>query len=138
MAYASVDDLSEYISAANVAEYERREGPASASDALDEAQDFVDSYLARFKLPILAPYPKALTRAVKIVAGYDVMVSLGFVREGDQSEYRLRYLDIIKWLEQIAKGVVTPPGMEEPLPPGDDPYVGLGTFVQSDPPRGWL
>lgn len=136
MAYASVDDLAEYITTANVNEYEHKEGAGSAQGALDEASDLVDSYLARFDLPLALPYPGALVRANKIVAGYDVMVSLGFVREGDESEWRLRYLDVIKWLEQVAKGLVTPPGMEEPVPPAD-PSSGVGMFVRSDKPRGW-
>lgn len=137
MSYASVDDLAEYISTANVAEYERREGADSAQGALDEGADLIDSYLARFRLPLALPHPPSLVRANKIITGYDVMVSLGFVRDDDDSAFKARYDQVIKWLEQVAKGLVTPPGMEEPLPPGQDPFAGVGTFVRSDPPRGW-
>jgi phage gp36-like protein len=136
VAYATVDDLAGYIGSNNVAEYDRREDTGTALEALEEAQGKIDSYLSRFQLPPATNVP-ALVRCNKIVAGYDVMVSLGFVRDGDQSEWRLRYLDELAWLKDVAKGLVTPPGLETPLPPGQGPFLGLGTFVRSDPPRGW-
>ncbi|HEU4408115.1 MAG TPA: phage protein Gp36 family protein [Polyangiaceae bacterium] len=136
MAYATVDDLGGYVGTDMVAAYEAKEGTGSAQKALDEASGRIDSYLSRFTLPPAGPVPD-LVRACKNIAGYDVMTSIGYANNGADAHFRLRFLDEIRWLEQVASGRLTPPGLETPLPPAPSPFAGVGTFVVSDKPRGW-
>ncbi len=136
MAYATVDDLGGYVGTDYVTAYEAKEGAGSAQKVLDEAAGRINSYLSRFTLPPAGPVPD-LVRANKIIAGYDVLTSVGYENNGTDDHFRLRFLDEIRWLEQVASGKLTPPGLETPLPPAPGPGLGPGTYVTSDRARGW-
>lgn len=102
--------------------------------ALEGASRLVDDYLAaRTTLPLVVFASASLRRAVVIIAVYDLLSTIGYNPEGDSENFRLRYLDIIKWLTDIRDNGA-------PLPPGivDSTTAIEGTpEVYSDCPRGW-
>lgn len=84
--------------------------------ALEAASALADSYLrARYDLP-LASWGRGLTRAVALIAAYDLMSRRGYdpTRPG-QENVRMRYEDAIRWLEGVAAGKVDP-GVEDATP----------------------
>ena len=87
-------------------------GTASAGDistALAAASSLVDSYLAkRFDLP-LTVWGLDLTRATAVLAGYDLLEKRGFDPNAAQAvAWKEKLERTTKWLEGIAKGLVTP------------------------------
>ncbi|WP_003047195.1 DUF1320 domain-containing protein [Thermus aquaticus] len=90
--------------------------PSTIEDALEAASRLADSYLrARYDLP-LASWGRGLTRAVALIAAYDLMSRRGYdpTRPG-QENLRMRYEDAIRWLEGVAAGKVDP-GVEDATP----------------------
>lgn len=82
---------------------------AEQEAALEAASALADSYLrARYDLP-LAAWGRGLTRAVALIAAYDLMSRRGYdpTRPG-QENLRMRYEDAIRWLEGVAAGKVDP------------------------------
>ena len=89
---------------------------AEQEAALEAASALADSYLrARYDLP-LASWGRGLTRAVTLIAAYDLMSRRGYdpTRPG-QENLRMRYEDAIRWLEGVAAGKVDP-GVEDATP----------------------
>jgi phage gp36-like protein len=83
--------------------------PADQNAALEAASSLADSYLAaRYTLPIIS-WGSALTRAVAVIAAYDLMSRRGYDpnRPGDEN-LRLRYEDALRWLQDVAAGRVDP------------------------------
>lgn len=123
---------------------------------LEAACGHVDSYLSgRFTLP-LAVHGQSITRAVCIVAAYDLLTGRGFnpANQGDDSsQLDKRYKSIEDWLEKVAKGEVTPVVTDSSAPtPGGgaaaapaEGYVvsprladdGDSYMVGPPRPRGW-
>jgi len=101
---------------------------------LEGASRFVDDYLsARATLPLVVFANASLRRAVVVIATYDLLSSIGYNPEGADENFRLRYLDIIKWLEAIAAGdLPLPGGIQDSTPTAEG-----APEVYSDPPRCW-
>lgn len=112
--------------------------PEKQTGELSAASRFVDSYLgSRYVLP-LTVWEDDLKSAVSIIAAYNMMSSGGGWNpvEGSADEHLYkRYLVVLKWLEGIGPGKITPTGVvDSSVVAGDD---GLVPVVASDEPRGW-
>lgn len=85
---------------------------ADQDAALESASRVADSYLGTaFELP-LTLWGVDLKEAVAKMAAYRLMAVRGFSPEaGDAEQFRLQYQDAVKWLEQVAKGLVRPIGV---------------------------
>lgn len=102
---------------------------------LEGASRLIDDYLAaRATMPLVVFANASLRRAAVVIATYDLLSSIGFNPEGADENFRLRYLDIIKWLEAIAAGdLPLPGGIQDSTPSTPE---GLPD-VSSDEARGW-
>lgn len=80
----------------------------SIAQFLDDASNFIDTYLfGKYSVPI-SPVPNSLRRANMIIAKYDIEHR----RPGSASdEENTEYDNIIKWLEAIASGELDLPGV---------------------------
>ena len=105
---------------------------AAIEDALEAASRLADSYLrARYALP-LSSWDEALTRAVAIIAAYDLMAVRGYdPARGADEVLRLRYEDAIRWLERVAAGVLSPEVQDS------TPDVREGAFSAVTSLRRW-
>jgi phage gp36-like protein len=73
--------------------------------ALDDATSMVEGYLRRrVNVPLVAPYPAEVTRAVCILARYDL--ATGGERE-PSTQMRNDRNDVVSWLNKIAEGYVS-------------------------------
>ena len=100
---------------------------ASLDAALDAASRLADSYLqARYQLPLSA-WGEDLRRCVAVLAAYDVMAVRGFAPEGVDEHLRLRAEDAIRWLEGVARGLVTPVGIVDATPSVRDEGMHIHT-----------
>lgn len=103
--------------------------------ALQGASRLVDDYIgARATLPLVVFASASLARATAIIATYDLLSVIGYNPDGPDENFRLRYLDIIRWLEAIRDG-------KGPLPAGvvdstPDAIEGAAE-VYSEPSRCW-
>lgn len=102
--------------------------------ALERASRTIDSYIrARVALPLVLFVSSSLKGAAVTIAVYDLLSLVGYNPEGGNENYRLRYLDILKWLVSVRDGGPLPDGIED-----STPAVSEGApDVFSDPPRGW-
>lgn len=102
--------------------------------ALEGASRLIDDYLsARVGLPLVVFANASLRRATCVIATYDLLSTIGYNPEGDSENFRLRYLDILKWLAEIRDG-------DAPLPGGivdSTPVLEGAPEVVSDEARGW-
>lgn len=131
MAYATTDQLYAIgVPAAALADV----SVAYVSIGLQAASSFVDSYLrARYPVP-LSTYAYDITRATCIIAAYDLMVARGYSPDSVDQELRNRYLDILKWLEDIRDGHTSPVDTS----PSDVSSASYGVTVDSgETARGW-
>jgi phage gp36-like protein len=107
--------------------------PTTVQDnALQAASGLIDSYIGgRYTLP-LTTWGQDLLRACCVIAAYDLLTSRGFgMVNGPDDNIRLRYLDIIKWLEDIRDG-------ETPISGGGGSSATAGApVVYSSPLREW-
>ena len=103
--------------------------------ALEGASRLIDDYLAaRTTLPLIVFANASLRRATIVIAVYDLLSTIGFSPEGDDQNFRDRYLDIIRWLTDIRDGdAPLPGGIADSTP---DSSEGVAE-VLSDDPRGW-
>lgn len=103
--------------------------------ALEGASRLVDDYLAaRVTLPLVVFANASLRRAACVIATYDLLSTIGYNPEGDSENFRLRYLDIIKWLTNIRDGSAPLPGGIVDTTPG---VLETAPDVLSDDPRNW-
>jgi phage gp36-like protein len=103
-------------------------------DCLDATSRFADSYLqTRYELPLVA-YSVDLTMAVCEIATYRLLVSLKLMQPltNDYQIWRDRHDLAVRWLEGIAAGKVSPPGIVS-----TDPTADGTCLVSSDEVRGW-
>jgi phage gp36-like protein len=102
--------------------------------ALEAASRFVDSYFRRRYTVPIAIISGDIVRAVCIIAAYDLMVARGYSPDSVDVELRNRFLDIIKWLESITDGSLTP--VDAPVSDAVSPSYGI--YVDAgDDLRGW-
>ena len=131
MGYATTDQLYAIgVPAAALADV----SVAYVEIGLEAASRFVDSYLrSRYTVP-LSSYGADITRATCIVAAYDLMVARGYSPDSVDQELRNRYLDIIKWLEDIRDGDSSP--IDAPVDGGTSASYGV-SVDSGDDLRGW-
>lgn len=108
---------------------------AEKLQALEGASRLIDDYLAaRVTLPLVVFANASLRRATVIVATYDLLSFIGYNPEGDSDNFRLRYLDVLAWLEDVRDGKAPlPAGLEDSTPNASEG----APEVYSDCPRGW-
>lgn len=130
MAYASADNLTlTGMPAAALAKVDA----AALPEALAQASEFIDSYIrARYTLP-LSEWGGDLRRACIIVAVYDLLSLRGYTPQGENDNFRLRYLDVVKWLEGVRDEEIHPAGIVDSTP---DESEESATVV-TEPLRGW-
>lgn len=97
--------------------------------ALDGAADVVDGYLRdKYVLPLTGTIAPSLKRACAVIAAYDLLTARGYDPTTGQSEQIAhRYEMTVKWLEQIAKGQISP-ALTDSTPGG---LVGAPTVLQA-------
>jgi len=108
--------------------------PSQVWAALEGASRLIDDYLAaRVTLPLIVFANASLRRATCVIATYDLLSTIGYNAEGDSENFRLRYLDILKWLAEVRDGTAPLPGGIEDA----TPVVEGAPDVSSDEARGW-
>lgn len=131
-AYCTVDELSDFgISEDAIGAIEAPKLDA----AITGASGLIDSYLkGRFTLPLIS-WGSDLRRAAAIITVYDVIQTRGYNpnEDSEDDQLRLRYLDVIQWLRDIAAEKATPT-VEDSAPGASQ--VGAARFVSNDS-RGW-
>ena len=75
-------------------------------DAISDADGEIDGYLAKKHSVPLNPVPKIINKLSKDIAVYNLFSRIGIDDERDKN-YLERYKAAIKFLENIAKGIVT-------------------------------
>ena len=107
--------------------------------ALEIASSSVAGYLnRRFTLPLIL-WGADITRAVCILAAYDLRVSSGFNPQPGSAdeELRLRVEEVTRWLELIARGTVVPFGITDSSVNPAPSAGGGSSAAESQRPRGW-
>ena len=78
------------------------------NEFLTKASGLIDSYLrAQHKLPLAAPYPDEIIRVCVVLSAYDLIQYRGYNPDEYDANFRLRYEDAVRWLEQLAAGTVS-------------------------------
>lgn len=116
------------------------------ADALEEVVDdvlnlhlitessVVDSYLgSRYSLPLITPFPGALTRVVCDLAAYSILMRRGYNPETYDLNYEKRAMAALEWLKMISNGALSLPGVIDSTPGLNDG----SPLVYSQPMRGW-
>lgn len=105
-------------------------------DALDAASSLADGYLtSRYALPLSA-WGDDLRGCVCKLAAYDVMVTRGYSPEaGRDDQLRLRHEDAMRWLRDVATGVVALYGVTDATP--TDTTDNSGSRMITNTPRRW-
>lgn len=107
--YATTADLARFVPAAAI----QSVSGIAQQQALDDASNEADGYLASyFKLPLVA-WGTDLTAAVCKIAVYNIMALRGFRPDGADDLFRQRYEDALAWLTKVSQGYVTPAGIAD-------------------------
>ena len=130
MAYVTVD---EYKILGLPADALEELGDSDIQLFLDVAAGVIDSYLSRYTLPLIAPYPEALKGVNVCLATWKILLHRGFNPETYDTNYREAYDRCMQFLEKVASGEVTLPGVEDQTP-GQEGGVPR---VSTKPLRGW-
>ncbi len=106
-------------------------------DALDAASSLADGYLSsRFGLPLSA-WGDDLRSCVSRLAAYDLMVTRGYAPEaGRDDQLLLRSEAAMRWLRDVAAGIVTPQGVTDATP--TDTTDNSGSRMITTRPRRWV
>lgn len=112
--YATLADLAQF--AINPNAFASISGSVQQAQ-LDAASTLAEGYLAdQYHLPIVAPYPVDLRMNVCQIAAFFLMTFRGYRPGGADELIRVRYDDAIKWLTNIASGMISPPGIIDSSP----------------------
>lgn len=105
-------------------------------DALDAASSLADGYLSsRFGLPLSA-WGDDLRGCVCKLAAYDLMVTRGYSPQtGPDENLRLRHEDAMRWLRDVASGIVAIQGVTDATP--TDTTDNSGSRMITNTPRRW-
>lgn len=105
-------------------------------DALDAASSLADGYLtSRYALPLSA-WGADLTACVAKLAAYDLMTTRGYAPEaGRDDQLRLRHEDAMRWLRDVAGGVVALYGVTDATP--TDATDNSGSRMITNTTRRW-
>lgn len=109
-AYAALADLAMVMPATALAAV-----PLATQQAiLNSRCAFADDKMrARYRLPLLAPYPESLKQNVLFLAAYDVLCVRGYnPASGADQNVRLRYLDAMKWFDDVERQRCHPVAVE--------------------------
>lgn len=111
--------------------------PAEREAAIGAASDVANGYLGqRYTLPLTA-WGDDLRLAVCSISAFNLMGGQGFNPDGLTAEYLgKRHDDAVRWLERVARGMISPPAIQDSTPPEEE-RADCGPLVESDPPRGW-
>lgn len=99
--------------------------PAAVEELTDEqiqahltsCAGVIDSYLgARYKLPLVAPYPDVLVRIEVDLAVCSLLLWRGYNPETYDTQYSERCKAAKAWLESVAAGRVSVPGAQDSSP----------------------
>lgn len=103
---------------------------------LDRRNDFADDKLrARYKLPLMTPYPPSLTHNVCLLAAWDCMRARGFnPAAGGDPIIQTQAEMALKWFDDVERQRAHPNVIE--AGGGDAPYY-LAPEVRSKPQQGW-
>lgn len=106
-------------------------------DALDAASSLADGYLSsRFGLPLSA-WGDDLRGCVCKLAAYDLMVTRGYSPEaGRDDQLRLRHEDAMRWLRDVASGIVAIQGVTDSTP--TDTTDNSGSRMVTNVSRRWV
>jgi phage gp36-like protein len=98
--------------------------PSSALEEMEDAQilefleadsGVMDSYLSEATtLPLTEPYPAVLAKCNCDIACYSLLLWRGYNPETYDTNYQARAERWIKWLESVANGSVSLPGVTDP------------------------
>lgn len=99
--------------------------------AIDDASSEIDSYLiGRYALPLVEP-PKDLIRKACDMVRFHLYQSRGLIEKQDDQIER-NYLRIIRYLEQVAKGVI-----DLQITPSDKATTNSSPLISSNPSQNW-
>jgi phage gp36-like protein len=114
--YASIDDLKDVLSEREMAELTNDvvdgDEPVEniLASAINRAGSVTNSYLAkRYDIP-LPTVPESIRDATVTIAKYKLLARRSFISE----ELKFEYGEVIKWLKDLASGVVELPEIEVP------------------------
>lgn len=107
---------------------------ADQDAALAAASTLADGYLAsRFTLP-LSVWGDDLRLAVCSIGAYRLMTRRGYNPVGGDENLRLIYEDAMKWLKEVANGLITPLVTDSSTTPTEGRLAGE---VRTSSKRGW-
>lgn len=109
---------------------------AVQEEALDAASAVADGYLrARGYVMPLTAWSTDLTRAVAILAAFDLLVTRGYDPQAGGDDVLLRRVEMATtWLRDVAAGRVTP-DLSDSTPSEDE--ASEQTFCVTNPRRRW-
>ncbi|ATG74439.1 hypothetical protein AN401_11720 [Zobellella denitrificans] len=140
MSYADLAEMQARYGADELATLTSRDfsgqlNEAVLAEALSDAQATIDGYLAsRYRLP-LAAVPVVLTRICCVLARY-------YLEQGRATDQaRQDYEDAVRWLEQVARGVVSLGLTEQGTQPAGDngaQLVSAGSVFGRQRSKGFI
>jgi len=83
--------------------------PQQVTDALEQASDFMDGYMAAnpdITLPLSEPYDHTLVMQCGAIAAWLLVAARGYDPESSDLSVHLRYKDALKWLERLQEARV--------------------------------
>jgi phage gp36-like protein len=142
VAYATIQDMIDRFTEVEVLRLSANGGDlpdlivdAPVLRALDDATSMVEGYLRRrVSVPLQAPIPAEVTRAVCILARYDL--ATGGDRE-PSTQMRNDRNDVVSWLNKIAEGYVTLEGAAAPSQGGRADALDRPRMFGHDELRRW-
>lgn len=101
-------------------------------EAIEDADAEIDGYLnKRYPVPLKNPQ-KVINKLSKDIAIYNIFSRKGIRKDSDEENYLIRYKNAIKFLENVAKGLIDI-GVQVDEETGNVPQSMSGFRVQSSP-----
>jgi phage gp36-like protein len=134
ISYANLDDFDQHgVPKAALAS----RTPSQKAEALAAASTQADGYLkVRYDLPLVS-WGGDLVKAICKIAAYEEMAVRGFNPDGADDHIRQRYEDAIKWLMDVAKGLIDPVDLVESPAPADGTVGSDDIAVVTHAARAW-
>lgn len=110
---------------------------ATQQKILDARNDYADTKMrARYKLPLLAPYPPDLVQNICLLAAWDIwLVRGGNPAAGTDGQYETRGQMALKWFDDVERQRAHPAVIETT---GADTPAYAAPLVISKPMQGWF
>lgn len=108
---------------------------ATQQSILDARNDFADDKLrARYKLPLLTPYPASLIQNICMLAAWDIILVRGYnPQAGADVNYATRGEMALKWFDDVERQRAHPNVIESGS--ADPGYAA--PLIVSKPLQGW-